>query len=494
MHAANPLAYLALFISPFIITAAYARRRHTHSIASTTAWLMMLSTMFLPAAFEYDPPLLPAVDKHRLTFAAIWLSLFFFHRRDLSERAPEFRFPKLVLAVALLGAARTIATNGDPLFFGPTTLPGLTYYDGLSVAASLIIDWYLPFSIGLRVFRTEADLHDLFKVMSACMLIYAPLMLFEVRMSPQLHYWVYGFQPSEFFQQMRYGGFRPVVFMGHGLSVAMWVFSCVCATLALQKSGIRTKMLSTEHRLLVGAALLLFCKSLAPFIFAGLAYLIVWFVSTKTIARLAVVVAIFVVAYPLSRAEQILPVKEVTDFFYSVSPERGQSLHFRFSQEDSLLERAMQRPLTGWGTFGRGRIYSELDGKDHSVTDGYWIILLGNLGYAGFGCFFALMVAPLLCFARNQKHMSGSAQAGAAVLALMVALFTFDLLPNARSNFLSVVYAGVLWGVSHRFSHARQAVGASIADSVGKPPNQYAQVLGLPYQPRPVMMRVTGQS
>lgn len=457
MESANPFAYLALFSWPVIVIGVFAQRRRTHCVARTTAWLMLLSTMFLPSAIAYDPPLLPGLDKHRLTFLSIGISLYIFHRDSFLQWSPKHYFPTAVVAVGLVGVARTVSTNGDPLFFGQTVLPGLTHYDTLSVCVTLIMDWYLPFVIGQRVFRTKKDLRALFEVMSTCMLIYAPLMLFEVRMSPQLHNWFYGFYPSDFAQQMRYEGFRPVVFMNHGLSTAMWVVSCLCATLALQRMRVRTNPISTEQRLVIGSVLIFICKSLGPMLFAAFACLIVWFTSARTIARLSVVASLLVVTYPLSRAEQFLPAQEITGFFQGFAPERAESLRFRFDNEDRLLERAMLQPLNGWGTFGRSRIYSP-EGADISVTDGYWIILLGNFGYVGFACFFALMIGPLLRFARNQKGMSGEAEAGAATLAVIVALFTLDLLPNSRSDFLSVVYAGILWTVSGSF--AKMADGA----------------------------------
>jgi hypothetical protein len=229
--------------------------------------------------------------------------------------------------------------------------------------------------------------------------------------------------------------------------------------------GVQTQILSTQKRLVVGGLLLFLCKSFAPAILAGLACPIIWFLSSKAIARVAIITAVLVIAYPLSRAEQVFPAQVVTEVFYDISPDRGQSLAFRFYHEDSLLKRAMERPLTGWGSFNRRSIFSETDGRELSVSDGYWIILLGSFGYVGFACFFALMLAPLVRFARNQKYMSGSAQAGAAALAVLVALFTIDLLPNARSDNLSVLYAGILWTVSYRFAFQR---GATPDDAGGK--------------------------
>ena len=52
-----------------------------------------------------------------------------------------------------------------------------------------------------------------------------PLCLYEIRMSPQLHYLVYGFYPSFFGMSVRFGGYRPTVFLQHGLAVGMWMTS-----------------------------------------------------------------------------------------------------------------------------------------------------------------------------------------------------------------------------------------------------------------------------
>ncbi|MBD2750171.1 hypothetical protein IC232_26245 [Microvirga sp. BT688] len=447
----NLLAYLVLFTWPLIIFAVYSRRARSHSVARTTAWLMMLSVMFLPSSLAYDPPLLPALDKHRVSFLAIALAVITFHRGDLLKAAPKHMLPRIIFLVLLVGVVRTVQTNGDPLLLSRISLPGLTSHDILSSAIALALDVYLPFAIGQRVFRTEQDLYDLFEVMSTCMLIYAPLMLLEVRLSPQLHRWVYGFHPHDFIQAMREDGYRPVVFMNHGLSVAMWVFSGLCATLALQKAG-RTLRITVKQRLMAGVVLMVLTKSWAPTIYAVIASFLIWLMKPKAVVRVVALVSIVVLAYPVARFENLIPAERVVEFVRQYNPDRAQSLEFRFDNESILLARAMERPLHGWGTFGRNLIYSESDGRIISVTDGYWIIMIGAWGYLGFFCFFALMVLPLWRFAWHCRRMSRSEQAAASCLALILALFTFDLLPNSRSDYLSVVYAGILWTVSERFS------------------------------------------
>jgi hypothetical protein len=144
----------------------------------------------------------------------------------------------------------------------------------------------------------------------------------------------------------------------------------------------------------------------------------------------------------------------------------------------------MQRPAYGWGTFGRNRVYSQTDGKDISTTDGLWIILMGSFGYVGFACFFALVLLPLGRFAVNGRSLQKSSQPLAASLAMMVALLMFDLLPNARSDFLSVVYAGILWTVSRSFVEQKTAVAQQI--QVSRPSRASTRLRpAAPNAPRP---------
>ena len=59
-----------------------------------------------------------------------------------------------------------------------------------------------------------------------------------------------------------------------------------------------------------------------------------------------------------------------------------------------MLERASERILFGWGRFGRSRVYNEY-GSDISVTDGRWIITLGQFGVVGFMGEFGLLALAL---------------------------------------------------------------------------------------------------
>jgi hypothetical protein len=68
--------------------------------------------------------------------------------------------------------------------------------------------------------------------------------------------------------------------------------------------------------------------------------------------------------------------QEFVDFIaMNVSERRAESFEFRLVNEDLLLEKALERPMLGWGGWGRNRVFNEL-GKDLTVPDGHWIIAL----------------------------------------------------------------------------------------------------------------------
>ena len=80
--------------------------------------------------------------------------------------------------------------------------------------------WGFPYLIG-RVYFTDLDgLRELALGIAIGGLVYVPLCLFEIRCSPILETWVYGIVHWE---AMRYGGYRPKVFLSTGLELGMWM-------------------------------------------------------------------------------------------------------------------------------------------------------------------------------------------------------------------------------------------------------------------------------
>ena len=123
--------------------------------------------------------------------------------------------------------------------------------------------------------------------------------------------------------------------------------------------------------------------------------------------------------------------------------ERAQSVAFRLSQEQVLLDKALVRPGLGWGRWGRSRVRND-EGRDVSVTDSLWIISIGTGGIVGLASLGALLLGPALLLLRRfpGRAWGHPAVAPAGALAVVTVLWVMDCLLNAMISPIFVVAAG----------------------------------------------------
>jgi len=338
----------------------------------------------------------------------------------------------------------TAILNADPIVAGPTFIEGMKVYDALSavIRQSLFI---LPFLLGLQFFRQGTDLEQLLLILVIASMWYSLPMLFEVRMSPQLHAWIYGYFPHSFGQQMRDGGFRPVVFIGHGLWVAFFIMTAVVAAAAFthirNSIGQFSSGVVTSYLMVV----LLLCKSMASVVYAGTLVTVVFLCRPKTQVRLAVIMVSIALTYPLARGAGWFPVQEISELSRAVSEARAESFDFRMRNEDMLLDKANLRPWFGWGTWGRNRIYDPRSGKDLSVTDGRWIQVIGSFGWIGLLAEFGLLALPVFSCSKALRYIKSRREAVImAAVTLLLGINVLDLLPNNTMTPWTWLMAGAL--------------------------------------------------
>ncbi|MEM6742404.1 MAG: hypothetical protein AAF676_01545 [Pseudomonadota bacterium] len=431
----NAFAYLVLFSWPLVGFALF-RTLPTHK---AIIWTILGGYLLLPEGTGIDLPLLPAFEKNFIPSAT---ALLFCLPKlgSIWELLPRERLPKALAIIFLLSPVLTAFTNGDPQVFGPRVLPGLRPYDafafGLSNAVLLV-----PFLLSQRFIRTEAELRDLLQAVAVAGLAYSLPALFEVRMSPQLHTWIYGFFPHSFAQQFRFGGFRPVVFLGHSLRVGLFVAMALLATLAMAKGhrGSRRLMWSA------GAVWLLATLALAKVVSAW-AYIAllapILLLGGRGLQKVALFgLGLMALLYPALRGADLIPTDRVMVVASAISEERAASLRVRLENEDILLARANDRPLFGWGGWGRSRVYDRETGEDLSVTDGAWIIIAGQYGWVGYIAGYGLLAGPLILMGlRSRTSFTAS------VLGLVLAANLLDLIPNSGLSPLTWLLAGGLIG------------------------------------------------
>jgi hypothetical protein len=198
--------------------------------------------------------------------------------------------------------------------------------------------------------------------------------------------------------------------------------------------------------------ILMLCKSLGALLYAVTLAPLVRFTKPQFQTRVALALVIFSLLYPILRSVDVVPTTMMVQVAQSVSDDRAGSLQFRFFNEDQLLKRAFERPAFGWGRYGRSRVYSEY-GRDLSVTDGRWVITIGQFGIFGFIAEFGLLsIGVLRAWTAIGLAKSNSDKVLLSALSLIVATNILDLLPNSGLTPWTWLLAGTLLGRSERLA------------------------------------------
>jgi hypothetical protein len=328
---------------------------------------------------------------------------------------------------------------------------GLGTYDASQATLVCLLGWGAPYALGRAYFGTLKSARELAVAFVVGGLVYAPLCLYEIRMSPQLHRILYGWAQHNFGMTIRFGGYRPMVFLQSGLMVGLWMGVAAVTAFWLWRSGAartvcRIPMSWAALGLLTVAIL---CKSVGAIVLMSVAVLL-YPVSRGSRAASSALVLLLVLtpaAYCVLRTNGWSAQSFVDMSNELFGADRAQSLDFRVINEDRLVSKALERPLFGWGGWGRSRVYDP-EGADVSVTDGLWIIVLGNSGYLGLVSLCAVFAVPVLLLMAIARPRSWAhpALAPAAALALALLMFGIDCLFNAMVNPLYALGAGSLTG------------------------------------------------
>jgi hypothetical protein len=404
--------------------------------------------MLLPVGADIKFSMIPDFDKSSIPNLAALFGCVVICGRSI-RFSSKFGLAELLIVTLLVSPFITNELNGDQITIGGAVLPGLGAYDAGSAVIFQVIT-LIPFFLGRRFLCGRTDTEEILRVLIIAGLIYSLPALFEIRLSPQLHTWIYGYFPHEqFIQQMRDGGFRPVVFMGHGLLVSF--FFCITAVAAAAFWRTNTQVMRRVHLPASGitaflSIVLALCKTASSSIYGAVLVLLVCLTGPKLQSRIAVLLVSVALLYPALRIAGLVPVSNLLELAESISIEREDSLGVRFFNEEQLLERASQRWWFGWGRYGRSWVYDE-SGRETSVPDGRWIGVLGVFGVVGFLAEFGLLALPIftaalaLRFAKSTKE-----KVFLSALALILATNVFDLLPNSTLRPWTWLIAGALLG------------------------------------------------
>ena len=435
----------------------------------------LIAWLFLPMAIIHLPGV-PSYTKMSATCVGILIAAAIFDFQRLSRFRPHWiDIPVIIWCLCPLASSLT---------------NGLGLYDGLSSALTQTWTWGMPYFLGRLYLGTLKGLQQLAAGIVWGGLTYIPLCLIEIRLSPQLHQWLYGFSPQAFDQAIRYGGYRPIVFMQHGLMVGFWMMMATLIAFALWRKGILFQLLlefaqgcldqtpashnaksskvprsSFRQEPVWGAASACCFALLVTFVLlkstgvyvllalgVGLLILLPWWETTLPLVAIALLLSGYLVfastggLTPERIAQVSTTVTQLSD------ADRAGSLIFRLNNEAQLSSKARLQPVFGWGGWGRSRIHDDF-GQDISVTDSLWIISFGNLGYVGLVSWASVMLLPILGFAILRyppATWSHPQVMPAAALAVGLTMYMIDCLINAMVNPIYMLIAGGLAGIVAR--------------------------------------------
>jgi hypothetical protein len=397
-----------------------------------------------PDASEFMLLILKLTKPNAISFAAVLGAFLFDRRRVLSFRPRWFDLPMFIWCIS-------------PMFSDLNI--GVAFYESFSAARDQTLIWGILYFLGRVYFTDLESMRELALGLVLGGLITLPFALYEIRFSPQLHERVYGFFPGSKNEFDRMGGFRPIMFLSHGLALGMWLVATALTATCLWWSGAVSRMTLWPWRrtvpmfvpalALTMAAVLARSTGAIGIGLAGLAALL-----QLRLSRVPVLLVLLLALSPLYIAARTWgwSAAEVTTWVGSnVAEERANSFLYRVNQENRLIKKVQGQPLLGYGDTGLARKVEKekRDDDPEAVTDSLWIICLSCYGYLGLIACWTAMLLPVARFLwlYPARWWDQAGVASAAAVALVLLSWVLDNLSNAMINPVFILCAGALAGM-----------------------------------------------
>jgi hypothetical protein len=437
----NTLAFAALTLWPVIALILFRALPPGRAVIAN----LVLAYLFLPPPpAGLDLPLLPPFTKETIPSFVAMIICFVLYR-DRMTLFPQSATARVLMVLFVASPVMTVLTNGEPIFTGQFIQGAMQLRDvfGLVVQQSILV---LPLVLGLNFLREESDFRDVVLALFLAGLVYSVPMAVEIQFSPMMNIWIYGYFQHDWIQMIRDGGFRPIVFLYHGLWVAFLTMMAAVAAVSLMRSETgRTRNLYAAGAVYL-IVLLVLCKSLGSMLFAAFLIPLVLLTRPRTQVFIAFAIATLVLAYPTAKVLGLVPEQQILEMAELAGTERAASLGFRIENENVLLDHAMEKPLFGWGNWGRNQIVDPSTGQIMTTADGRWILVIGTLGLIGFIAEFGLLLLPIAVLYFRSKEGGHEISPYVACLCLSLAINAADLIPNATITPLTWLFAGAILG------------------------------------------------
>ena len=474
MFTGSPQAQFVLVIWPVVVCFLFMQlpKQRAVIVSFLIAWL------FLPHRTYFVFLGLPDYERISATCYSIFLATMIFD----SQRLQSFKLGWLDIPMLVWCFC--------PL---PSSLVnGLGLYDGVSQTLSQVVTWGFPYYLGRIYLNDLAGLRQMAITMFTGGLIYAPLCILETLISPQLHRIVYGYHPrADFSQNIRYGGYRPTVFMEHGLEVGVWMLAACMIGVWLWQAGVLKQFWKVPMIIIIPGLIVTFImvKSTGAWGLFAIGLMVMFSAKWLRSGLLLWLLLGLIVFYLYMGVTGGFHGDDIVDFISQViNSDRAQSLEFRFDNEELLGDRAREQMVWGWGGWGRNRVREynwagELE--DITVTDSLWIIAFGDRGVIGLFGLFGSFLFPVLLFCGfryKPQTWFHPKVAPAAVLSVVLALYLFDCLLNAMVNPIYTLVCGGLVGLLLRPPESLSSKRKSVPRASSMPRRQRQTIAATKFQ------------
>jgi hypothetical protein len=439
---------------------------HRALIISVLAGIMFLPEVQIskvsgeaPDAYEFVLLILKFTKPNAIAFAALLGVLIFDTKRLLTFRPRWYDLPMLAWCV---GTYFSNTSNG----VGP--------YDSFAMMRDKTLMWGVPYFLGRLYFNNLDNFRELAIGIVIAGLVYAPLCLFESRFFPQLHEDFYGFFPGARNEVFRMGGYRPVVFMSHGIMLGLWMVATTVVGFWLWWTGAVTELsIWPFRRPLPMKWLMLFLGLTTAWVRStgamgiGAACLLGtaqmrWFRFPVILLALLVVSPVYLY-YRTTGWNGESFVETLTAL--GAEEDRVNSLAYRLHMENRLILHYQRKPEFGWGdhkedwrqgpkfTAYHNPLFIRL-AREHNdglaVADAMWVITVAQYGQYGLIAVWVTMLLPVVRF--MIVHPPGTwfqpTLAPPAAAALVLIMSMNDNLLNGFYNPVFVMSAGALLSVT----------------------------------------------
>ncbi|QDU56900.1 hypothetical protein [Aeoliella mucimassa] len=411
----TPLAYLAMFgIMPLgIAFFGWMTPRKAAALTLFGAWL------FLPMA---TIPISGFLDFNKMMAACstVIVGVLLFDAKRVAKL--QFHWVDLPIIAYCLWPGVCSVANGNGV------------WDGLSIVAQYLATWGGPYLVGRMYFSDADGIRYLARAFYLAGIAYMPFCLYEVRMSPQLHSMFYGFHQHSFAQTFRMGGWRPMVFMQHGLMVSLFmVLTTVIGIWLWRRKELPLLFgFSTKYFLPLMVLTTVLSRSTGA-LALGVVAISALFVAKHFGPKIVILPLLLIAPFWVSgRLSGVFSGEIVSQTAVAITGDanRGGSMNARLAQEDKVRGSVLSSPVFGYGRWGKGldQLWL-LEARNHGIPQVVSLILVCSL-------------PSLLALIKMSKKQMNTAGGFAVLLAFLPLLFLLDSLVNGMVNPLYVLAAG----------------------------------------------------